>query len=109
MDREMIEMLIKPVCVIIGMLLTAYVIPWLKQKIGTEKLTRLTSYAEIAVRAAEQIYSDEEFKLKKSYVLSYLVNKSYEMGMNVTTEDLDNLIESTVNYIKYGMEYNREK
>lgn len=108
MNVDTVNILIKGLVSINVALITAFVIPWLKNRIGESKLAEIQKYAEIVVRCAEQIFSPEEWQRKKAYALSYITDKANEIGIEMTEEDLNSLIESTVNYIKYGTEYSKE-
>lgn len=102
MGRELTEAFFKAVIMIISVILTVYVIPWLKERIGAEKFERLKEYTEYAVRCAEQICTDN--KDKKTYVYNYILKKSEELGLNLTPGDIDLLVEGAVNLIKHGGE-----
>lgn len=81
------------VLTIIGLVITCFVVPWLKTKISNEKLTAVEMWVNIAVAAAEQkkvagiITGD-----KKTYVLQFLKDK----GITITDQELDALIEAAV-------------
>lgn len=107
MNPELITKLVEAIVTVVVVLISAYVIPWLKGKIGEDKYNQIKYYIEYAVRCAEQIYKEDQSKEKKEYVMSYITHKLNDIGITMTEEDISVLIESTVNYIKYGMEYNR--
>ena len=74
-------------------IITAFVIPWLKQKIGAEKLAQYSEWVTIAVQAAEQIYAGSgRGAEKKAYVLEFLQKKGFTLDM----ESIDKLIEAAV-------------
>jgi len=78
---------------IVGILLTYYIVPYLKNKIGTEKMNQMMIWIKAAVAAAEMIYP--EFKSgekKKEYVVEFLKNK----GVTITDQELNALIEAVV-------------
>lgn len=72
---------------------TAYIIPWLKAKLGSENMEECMKWVKIAVAAAEQLYDSSKGKEKKEYVLKYLLG---EHGIEVDEESLDNMIEAAV-------------
>lgn len=87
-----LEAVIALTCAIV----TAFLIPWIKEKLGAEKFSTLQKWVIVAVEAAEKLYQgsgrgDE----KKAYVLDFLSSK----GFTVDSEKLDALIESAV----YGL------
>ena len=56
MKPEMITKITELTLMVVAMLITAYVIPWLRTKIESDKLEKIKIFCEQAVRAAEQIY-----------------------------------------------------
>lgn len=84
--------IITAVLALLSALVTAFVIPWLKERIGAERLATWQQYVEIAVRAAEQLYSATQGEEKKAYVVQYLAGK----GIQFDTETVDKMIEATV-------------
>lgn len=73
-------------------LITAFVIPWLKNKIGAQNMDEFMRWVQIAVAAAEQLYDSMDGEKKKAYVVEFLSSK----GFKVDTEELDNAIEAAV-------------
>jgi len=78
---------------ILGLVITYFVVPWLKTKLSNEKLTAIEMWINIAVAAAEQmktagIITDD----KKTYVLQFIKDK----GITITDQELDALIEAAV-------------
>lgn len=102
MDNETLNMIIKTVVACISVILTTFVIPWIKSKVDAEKLAKIEEYCELAVRCAEQIYTAEEWKEKKEYVTKYILEKVEELNIKLTLEDINNLIEGIVNEVKKG-------
>lgn len=84
--------IINAVIALIAALVSAFVIPWIKKKVAACDLDRLQSWTNIAVAAAEQIYTAVQGEEKKQYVLKYLAAKGY----NINDEDIENTIESEV-------------
>lgn len=80
--------------------ITAFLIPYLKEKIGEKRFAELSRWVSVAVTAAEQIYvGSGRGEEKKAYVLEFLNSKGFTVDTNV----LDNLIESAVYALKDGM------
>ena len=73
-------------------LITAFVIPWLKNKVGAQNMEQLLAWVDIAVAAAEQLYDSADGDKKKDYVIHFLASK----GFDVDTEVLDNAVEAAV-------------
>ena len=77
--------------------ITVYAIPYIKSKTSNDKLERMKAWAEIGVKAAEQIYDGPgNGTAKKAYVLDFLTKHGYTVDFG----ELEALIESTVNNMK---------
>lgn len=87
-----ITAIIKAVIALAVALISAFVIPWLKTKIGANKMAEFLKWVEIAVAAAEQLYNSTEGSAKKYYVESFLQEK----GFSVSPSELDIAIEGAV-------------
>ena len=84
----MIDFFIKIVVPTLCLIVTAYLIPFLKEK-------KLYNYVIIAVSAAEQIFSESGMgKQKYEYVENWIISK-----FNIRKEDLKNIIESAVYHL----------
>lgn len=104
MNAETTKALIEAIATIIGIILTTYIIPVLKQRIDGDKLKTIREYTEIAVRCAEQIYTPEQWQDKKKYVYNYILEKAGEIGIAMEPPDIDLLVEGIVNQVKHGGE-----
>lgn len=82
---------------VIGAVITGFLIPYLRSKIGNEKLTQYMSWAKSCVQFAEMIYSEDKWREKKAYCVEFLSN---EIKGALTPEQIDVLIESAVIELK---------
>ena len=78
-----------------GVVLTYFIVPWLKSKTTTQQLDMIKLWINIAVAAAEQMKAagllpDEQEK--KEYVLHFIRSK----GVTITDQELEALIEAAV-------------
>lgn len=105
MTPEMITKITECAITIILLIVSAYVIPFLKSKIGTDKMQLLKDFVEAAVRAAEQLYKPEEWKLKKDYVTHLVSEKANDLGIGLNEAEIDAIIEGIVNYVKHNKDY----
>lgn len=99
------ELILKSLITLIFAILTGIIIPYIKSKIDADKMTKIEAYAAWAVRCAEQILTDN--KVKREFVIQYITDKAQKIGLELTDQDISNLVEYTVNLIKYGQEYTR--
>lgn len=84
--------LVEAVIALAVVIITGFLIPFLKSKVEIAQWEKWRNIAKIAVQAAEQIFMGEgRGAEKKEYVLNYLSEK-----LKVDKETLENLIESGV-------------
>ena len=102
MDEQMISKVVELTLTLITLIISVYVIPFLKSKIGTNKMQLLQEFAEACVRAAEQIYTKEDWKLKKDYVTRLVTEKATDLGIGLNEAEIDAIIEGIVNYVKHN-------
>lgn len=105
MTNELLVKIIGAVITIIIALVSAYVIPFVKSKIGESNFSMLLGYIDAGVRCAEQLYTVEQWKEKKQYVFDYtkgLIDKV--VHIKLTDDEIDTLIEGMVNEVKHGGE-----
>ena len=89
--------ILKIVVSVSAALISAYVIPLLKQKIAEIKDRRLLDAVKTAVRAAEQTIKGSGMgNVKKDEVLTFVTMWLFDQGINITDKQLDQLIEAAV-------------
>ena len=59
--------------------LTVFVAPWLKAKLGAEKTAELLKWAGVAVKAAQQLYYHMDGETRLNHALSLLEEKGYDI------------------------------
>lgn len=99
------ELIIKSLITLILAILAYLYKTYVKSKVDADKLAEIEKYAEWAVRTAEQIFNNN--KDKRDFVQKYLVEKTADLDLDLSVQDISNIIEYTVNLIKYGQEYTR--
>ena len=75
-----------------GVILTAYIIPLLKQSLSSKQLENVRLAVNTSVRAAEMLFSTEQGEAKKKWVLDYLASQN----IVVDEKQLNALIEEAV-------------
>ena len=86
---------------LVSLLITSFLIPWIKAKISIERLNEISKWAKIAVSAAEMIYTESGAgEIKKSYVMNYLAAKGYYLKV----DEIEALIEAAVHDMNKGIE-----
>ena len=87
---------------IAGALVSAYLIPWIKNNISAKDMETIVFWVRFAVRCADQLFTPEQWEQKKQYVTQYIIDKVAELGLKLTEEDINVLIESAVNALHHG-------
>ena len=85
---------------LIGVVITAVVIPYIRSKTTAQQQAEINDWVKIAVSAAEQLYKGSgRGTEKKAYVLGWLDKH----GVTVDESKLDALIEAAVYDLKNGV------
>ena len=88
--------IILAVITLIGAVVSGFVIPWLKSKLDDRQYDVFATLVRVGVYAAEQLFTTEQWKEKKQYVVDLL----RENGYTVDTTAVDALIEATVRELR---------
>lgn len=70
---------------LIGLAVTAitiFLIPWLRERFGTEKLAKAQGWVQIAVLAAEKLYGAGKGDEKLAYVEQFLAQHKIKLDMD---------------------------
>ena len=92
MESIDITTIAQAVVALLAALVSAFVIPWVKKKIGAENMTEFLKWVDIGVAAAEQLFESTDSVAKKQYVSVFLESK----GFKINAAELDNAIEASV-------------
>ena len=88
--------IILAVIALLSAIITGFVIPWLKNKLTDHQYDTLAALVRVGVFAAEQLFTSEQWKEKKQYVVDLL----QENGYSVDVTAVDALIEATVRELR---------
>lgn len=80
-------------------IVSLFVIPFIKSKVGAQNMDEFLRWVDIAVAAAEQLYDSTDGSMKKHYVLNYLTDK----GFVVDEAELNLAIEAAVNRLHHEL------
>lgn len=75
--------IVEIVVALIGALIAAFVIPWLRTKLTAEDTKELLTWVQIAVSAAQQLYHQLDGNERLEYALAILENKGYNIDSAV--------------------------
>lgn len=100
MDEKLFS-LILAIIPVLGTIITVFIIPLIKEKIGAEKLAKYEYWADLAVKAAEMLWTETGHgEDKKQYVVEFLTNMFNKKKVVITEEQMNILIESAVKQLK---------
>ena len=94
--NEMIFEILKLIVMIAVFIVTCYLIPWIRGKIGQDKLDEITRWVNAAVLMAQQVYFAKTGAERKAIVVDLLKNILIAKNISVSDEQLDILIEAAV-------------
>ena len=100
MDNRLFQIILAVIPVLCT-ILTVYIVPYIKAKIGTENLSKYEYWVNIAVKAAEMIWTETGHGTdKKQYVVEFMNNMFNSKKIIITEEQINLLIESAVKNMK---------
>ena len=100
MDQRIFDLIIA-IIPVLGVILTSFIIPYFKEQIGNEKLNKYQEWANMAVKAAEMIFTEYGMGAeKKEYVVKFLTEQFNKNKVVITEEQMNILIESAVKSMK---------
>lgn len=106
MDTNVFMTIALAIISIAGALVSAYLIPWIKNNISAKDMETIVFWVRFAVRCADQLFTPEDWEQKKQYVLAYIIDMAAKLGIKLSEEDINVLIEAAVNEIHHGGEIN---
>lgn len=106
---DIIFEIIKLLVMAMAFISTTYLIPFLRDKVGAEKLANIEKWTKFAVLKAQQVMWAESGKEKKQYVMEFLRQIVDTYGLYLTSEQIDILIESAVKQMKIEEKSNESK
>ncbi len=98
--NEIIFEVVKVVVMVAVLVITRYLVPWLKEKIGADKLATAEKWARYAVLKAQQVLWEQGGQDKKAYVTEFLKEILMAKNIALSDEQLDVLIEAAVKQMK---------
>ncbi len=99
MDEILFEVL-KLVVMIAAALVVRYLIPWVKGRIGADKMAEAEKWVRYVVLKAQQVMWSKDGPERKAYVTEFLRELLIEKDIALSDEQLDILIEAAVKQMK---------
>ena len=88
---------LQAVITLIAVIISAFIIPWIKSKVSVSQWTDLTVYAETFVKCAEMIFKGTSLgKDKKKYVLEKLTELCEKKGLKFSLDEIEAAVEEAV-------------
>ena len=101
--RDIVLELLKLTIMIATMLVTRYLIPWLKAKTQNETMHALIDWTFQAVHAAEQAHQALPGPDRKAIVTKFIKEVLQQKNISLTDEEIDMLIEAAVGQMNKGI------
>lgn len=98
--HDIIFTAVKLVVMILALIVSRYLVPWLKTHVQTNTLEAAANWAVQAVLFAQQVMKSSSGEEKKETVASFLEQIFKQRGLKISSEELDILIESAVKEMK---------
>lgn len=91
---------IKIILALLSIIITSFLIPYLKQKTTASERKKIYEMVQTMVKAAEQLFGHGTGKEKLQYVTSALERKGYRVDLDDAEDELRVMIESAVLELK---------
>ena len=99
--REITLEALKLLIMILAMVMTRYVVPWLKAKTENETMQAVIDWTMQAVLAAEQAHQAQTGAERKYIVTEFIKQILIQKNISLSDEELSMLIESAVKQMNY--------
>lgn len=99
---------ITPLCIavlsLVAIIVTVYLVPWLRSKTTKEQREEINAWVKIAVRAAEQLFSGSgRGTEKKQYVIDFMLEFLAKRKLTINMDELDKMLEAAVLELNKGV------
>ena len=97
---EIIFEAVKVVVMVAALIITRYLVPWLKEKIGADRMAQIEKWARYAVEMAQQVHWSKPGEDRKAIVTEFLREILIAKNISISDEQLNVLIEAAVKEMK---------
>ena len=98
--NEIIFEVLRLIVLLAVFVVTCYLIPWVRGKIGQDKLDEITKWVNAAVLMAQQVYHAQTGAERKAIVIDLLKDILIAKNISISDDQLDVLIEAAVKAMK---------
>ena len=100
MDEKIFQIILASIPVF-GAIITGFIIPFIKEKIGAEKLAKYEYWTSMAVKCAEMMFKELGMgEAKKEYVVNFLNEMFNKNKVVITSKQIEILVEAAVKELK---------
>lgn len=101
MNSEIFTQIIVTLIMIIGAVVSSYVIPYLTSKVQLNELDKLMDFAKKSVEWANQTIPPDQWERKKNEVMNLVIDyMEKNLKIKLSTRDIDVIVEALVNEAK---------
>ena len=100
MDTDILFKIVECVVVVAIIVITRYLVPWIRTKVGNEKFDRIYQEVAILVTAAQQMFPQYTGEQKLAFVTEKITAFLNKQRVNFTEDQVRQLIESAVKTMK---------
>lgn len=98
--NEILFEIMRLVVLLAVFIVTCYLVPWIRGKIGQDRLTEISKWVNAAVLMAQQVYSAKTGAERKAIVIDILRNILTAKNISISDDQIDLLIEAAVKAMK---------
>ena len=98
--NEILFEVLRLVVLLAVFVVTCYLIPWIRGKIGQDRLDEISKWVNAAVLMAQQVYSAKTGAERKAIVIDMLRNILTAKNISISDDQIDVLIEAAVKAMK---------
>lgn len=97
---EMVMEILKVIVMLAVLLVTRYLVPWIKAQIGEKQMNEIRAWVKDAVLMAQQVYDAKPGVERKAIVVDLIRKMLVKKNIDISAEQLDTLIEAAVKAMK---------
>ena len=98
--NEILFEIMRLVVLLAVFIVTCYLVPWIRGKIGQDRLTEISKWVNAAVLMAQQVYHAKRGAERKAIVIELLKEILIAKNISISDSQLDMLIEAAVKAMK---------
>lgn len=98
--NEIVFEVLRLVVLLAVFVVTCYLIPWIRGKIGQDRMDAVTGWVNAAVLMAQQVYHAKTGAERKAIVIELLKEILIAKNISISDSQLDMLIEAAVKAMK---------